>query len=121
MRAVVTFQPQLASIVIGISGPATLANGLDSGQIAGQVQPDLDLQAPHAPAQELLGQRADAGQVEGTDHHLGRDDVADLAAQKLVDRHAQRLAGDVPEGHLDGGLGERIELDQEVHPLRESP
>ena len=119
IRAVVTFQPQLASIVIGISGPATSRTALHPREVAGQVEPDLHLQASHAPAQELLGQRPDARQVEGPDHHLGRDDVADLAAQKLIDRHAQRLAGDVPERHLDGGLGERIELDQEIHQLAE--
>ena len=78
-RAVVTFQPQLASTVIGISGPATAPYGLHPREISGEVQPHLDLQASHAPAQELLGQRANAGQLERADHHLGRDHLAYLA------------------------------------------
>ena len=101
-RAVVTFQPQLASTVSMTSGPATLADRSHPVEVTRQVEPDLHLQASHAPAQEPLGQGSRRGHVERADHHLGRDHVAHLAAQELIDRHPQRLAGDVPERHLDG-------------------
>ena len=51
------------------------------------------------------------------------DLVADLAAEELVDRHAGGLAGDVPEGVLDGadrravGLEGAALADLQHHPL----
>ena len=44
---------------------------------------------------------AGAGLV-GLGRGIHADFVADVAAQQVIDRHAPELAGDVPQGHVDG-------------------
>ena len=85
-------------------------------QIAGRIEADFHFQALHAPLQEALGQLDGPPHLERADDHLDRDRRPHFAAEQLVNRHARRLAGQVPEPHLDARFRERIELDLLVHP-----
>src|SRR5690606_9285141 len=69
---------------------------------------DIDLQGGEAPRQDALDHALDL--VEGharLDLTVGvdADAVAELAAQELVDRHAQGFAFQIPQGDLDPGEG----------------
>ncbi len=65
------------------------------------VAPDLHLDRPVAPLDALLREsRHVVGRAE-RNRIAERDAIADLAAEKIVDRRVERLADDVPERHLD--------------------
>ena len=66
------------------------------------------------PLHVVLGRVPDLGLmvVEGA---IGAHLVAHLAAEQAVDRHACRLAGDVPERHLDGAHRRAPRLEAATH------
>ncbi len=94
--------------------PGQVADCRESVQVARFVQPHLDLQAVGSPVEETTGQADGLVGLEGSDDHLDRDRLADLATQQVVDRCVFGLAGQVPDGHFDSGLGERIVPDHLV-------
>ena len=90
IRAVVTFQPQLASIVMAISGPATSRTALTRARSPARSSPTFTFRH-RTPQLRNCSASADVRQVECADHHLGRDDIPKLAPQELVDRHSRAL------------------------------
>ena len=93
-----------------------LAHGLELGNGGTDRPPRLQqfavLRQPPAHEFPALLRRLQAGVDQRLDLHslaavvrIADDLVADLAAQQIVDRHAQRLALDIPQRHVDGGNG----------------
>jgi hypothetical protein len=94
-----------------------LADRLDRGDVAGAVlASDLDLDGAVAGIRLLRGERRHLlGRAEGN-RIAERDPVANLAAQQVVDRGIERLALDVPQRHLDAGLGLLDAVECLIHP-----
>ena len=93
-----------------------LADGLDHLLVEpGARAPDLDLDRAHAlgdPGRDLLdpGVRRPERQAPADEHP-----VVDPAAEHLVHGPTRDLARDVPERHLDPGLGGLREVHRPVH------
>ncbi len=84
-----------------------LLEALDlAADVAVGVDVHVDLQRGEAPFQHVVHHRADLVEVHARlDLAVGVDAdlVAELAAHQFVDRHAQRLALEIPERDLDAG------------------
>src|SRR5688500_5944723 len=82
-----------------------LPDALDQIEIVARIKgilPDFDLHGPEATLYKR-SRRVERGlqAAEAEGRGIGRDALALLTAQEMIDRHAMRFAGHIPEGDID--------------------
>ena len=87
------------------SAPSALADGFDAGDVLVDVAVHLDLEIAIALVEELLGLFRHFGRRLDRDDAQHRHGRADLAAEQVVERHAERARAEVVQGAVDAGLG----------------
>src|SRR6185437_14050107 len=95
------------------------AHEAHGGKIGRRLIANLDLDRPVAGAHALARELRHRGRLAERHRVAERDAVPDLSAELIIDRRAEGLADDVPEGHLDAGLGFFHAIERLVHFLNE--
>ena len=99
--------------------PGRFTDGLHARDIAVGVDADFDFHFCEALVDRPFRDLSGLGRLDAGDGPFRRHEIAHRAAEQAIDRLVQCFAKDVPQGHLDRGLGERIERDRAADFSRE--